>query len=449
MSHCRIIIFAAINEWKYSLKNSKMKHVLIIIITCFFTLTIKAQNEKQIIKKHIETLASPAFHGRGYVFDGGKIAAGYIAKNFKLYGLLPFNRDSTFCQFHSFSINTFPNNTKLKINNTELIPGKDYLVNAASSSFVSEGEINLKIIDLGNIKDTASWLAVKPRLLDSMCGFFIKNTDTLSKYLKFSIRSIAREFSKGLYIMSKHGKMIWTANTETVPATIITVEDTVLPKKITKAMVSVEPEFISRFNTQNVVGYVPGTDIPDSFIVFTAHYDHLGQMGENTVFPGAHDNASGTSLVLYLAKYFAEHPQRYSIAFMLFSGEEAGLLGSEYYVKNPLFPLNKIRFLINLDMTGDATNGVTMVNAQTNQSEYTLINSINEEQGYLPKINQREQTQNSDHWPFSKSGVKAVFIYGMGTKPYYHDIYDMAKEISLENIDGLSSLLIDFTKELQ
>lgn len=426
-----------------------MKYVVPLILSFLFTFSGNAQNEKRIIKNHIEILASPGFHGRGYVFDGGKLAANYIVNNFKLYGLLPFKIDSTFCQGYTFPINRFPINTSLTINKKELVPGKDYIVNAASSAYIYEGRIRLKIIDLAKIRDTADWYCIKPQLQDATCGYFIKNADTLSKYLRLNTRSLTRELPKGLFILPIHGKMIWTANTEIVPATLITVQDTVLPGKITKATVRVLPEYDSAFQTQNVIAYVPGTSTPDSFIVFTAHYDHLGQMGRNTLFPGAHDNASGTSLVLYLAKYFSEHPQRYSIAFILFSGEEAGLLGSEYYVKHPLFPLSKIRFLVNLDMTGDATNGITVVNAQANRNEYSLMNNINEEQGYLPKIIQREQTRNSDHWPFCKAGVSAVFIYGMGTKPYYHDIYDVAKEISLENIDGLSRLLIDFTNELQ
>jgi Zn-dependent M28 family amino/carboxypeptidase len=297
------------------------------------------------------------------------------------------------------------------------------------------------------VKDAERWNAIKYFFKDPEYGYFIKNADTVSKYLKFSVRSIAKEFPKGLFILSKHGKMIWTANTDTVGATIITIQDSVLPEKITKVKTNIDAEYIQKFKTQNVIGYVRGTEIPDSFIVFSAHYDHLGEMGEGTIFPGASDNASGTSLVLYLARYFAEHPQKYSVAFMLFSGEEAGLLGSTHYVQYPLFPLSQIKFLINLDITGDATNGITMVNGQTNAKEYNLMNRINDEQEYLPKINNREQTQNSDHYPFCNVGVKGIFIYGLGTKPYYHDVFDTADEITLENIDALSNLLIDFVTE--
>jgi len=89
------------------------------------------------------------------------------------------------------------------------------------------------------------------------------------------------------------------------------------------------------------------------------------------------------------------------------------------------------------------------VNAYNNTPEYRLMDKINGQEGYLPKINLRDQTQNSDHWPFCEAGVKGVFIYSNGTKPYYHDVFDVAKEISLENIDGLSKLLIEFTGALQ
>ena len=423
---------------------------------CFWLLTLAlflcndavGRDVKKIIKKHVTVLTSRDFHGRGYVFDGGKKAAEYIADKFKLYGLLPFEKDSTFWQPYSFPINTFPGEVSLNINNTKLVPGVDYIVNAASSSYHTDGWLKLRTIDLCDVKDAERWNAIKYFFKDPEYGYFIKNSDTVSKYLKFSIRSIAKEFPKGLFILSKHGKMIWTANTDTVGGTIITVQDSVLPEQITKVKADIDAEYIQKFKTQNVVGYVRGTEKPDSFIVFSAHYDHLGEMGEGTIFPGASDNASGTSLVLYLARYFAEHPQKYSIAFMLFSGEEAGLLGSTHYVQYPLFPLSQIKFLINLDITGDATNGITMVNGQANINEYNLMTRINEEQDYLPKINNREQTQNSDHYPFCNVGVKGIFIYGLGTKPYYHDVFDTADEITLENIDALSNLLIDFVVEL-
>src|SRR4030095_9120627 len=105
----------------------------------------------------------------------------------------------------------------------------------------------------------------------------------------------------------------------------------------------------------NVLGMVPGTLYPDSFIVFTAHYDHLGRMGKKALFPGANDNASGSAMIIDLARYYAQPANRpkCSLLFIAFAGEEAGLIGSRYYTENPILPLEQIKFLINLDLMGN------------------------------------------------------------------------------------------------
>ncbi|MCD6062860.1 MAG: aminopeptidase [Flavipsychrobacter sp.] len=402
--------------------------------------------EKRWLKQQITRLSSNSFHGRGYVNKGGEKAAAFIQKHFRELGVLPFDTDSTYLQKYFMAVNTFPGNMYLRLNKKELTPGADYLVDAGSTPYHTE-KIKLKTVDLKKVKDSASWAKVK-RQFKPHRGYLLKNSDTVSKYMKLSIRSFANEFLENVFIVPKHGKLTWIVRQDTIPATILYVEDTVMPKRVTKAAITIDSKFEPNFKNFNVLGYIPGTEKPDSFIVFTAHYDHLGRMGRHTIFPGAHDNASGTALVLYLAKYFTEHPQKYSVAFMLFSGEEAGLIGSKHYAKSPVFPLEQIRFVVNLDMTGDATNGITVVNADTRKKEFSLLNRINLAKAYVPRLNERTQTRNSDHYSFSEAGVPAIFIYGNGTKPYYHDVFDVAKELSLENIDGLSRLLVDFTREL-
>lgn len=419
------------------------RSVLFSVLFLLMTMQAIAQNEKRWLKHEIGVLSGNSMHGRGYVSKGTEKAALYIQKKFKEFGVSSVKSDSSYLQQYTFPINTFPGNISLRINRKDFRPGADYIVYAGSTPYKTD-KIKLKRIDLKKVKDSASWANVKAGFRADR-AYFLKNADTVTKYLKHSIRSFAKEFPDGLYIVSKPGKMIWTANTDTIPATIVYVEDSVLPRKPKRAAVEVQTEFISSFKAQNVIGVVPGTEKPDSFIVFTAHFDHLGHMGRNTIFPGAHDNASGTAFMMYMARYFAQHPQRYSIAFIGFSGEEAGLLGSKHYVANPLFPLANIRFLVNLDMTGDATNGITVVNGTENEPESAIMEEINSQKQYLPKINKREKTANSDHYHFAEKGVPAVFIYGNGTKGFYHDVFDVAKELSLENIDKLAHMLIDFT----
>lgn len=421
--------------------------VIILFLNLSLSHIVKAQGEKEFIRQRIERLASPGFHGRGYVMNGGNIAAQYIADEFKSYGLLPLGQNGSYFQDYNFSINTFPGRVFVQVNKKVLKPGPDYIVNAASSAWHSKKRQKMKLLDLSEVRDSLQWDVVKKSIKPGGV-YYLTGADTPTNKLGLGIRKFATELPEGLFIVPKHGKLTWTANTNKVPGTIVYIEDTVLPEKPKKVLANVDTRFIESFKAKNVIGYVKGTEQPDSFIVFTAHFDHLGRMGKNALFAGANDNASGTSLVLYLANYFAKHPQRYSVAFMLFSGEEAGLLGSKYYVENPIFPLRQIRFLVNLDMTGDATNGITVVNGVSHEPEFGMMEEINADSVYAKKINKRERTSNSDHYHFSKEGVPAVFIYGNGTKPHYHDVFDLPKEITLERVDGLAKLLIKLTGRL-
>jgi aminopeptidase YwaD len=406
----------------------------------------RAQDEKSWIKNEIVLLSDTSFHGRGYINNGVGKAAVYLAQKYHEFGLIPFEKTRDYFQDYKLTVNTFPGDICLSINKKRLQAGKDYLVNAASPSY-NANKLKLKTLDLSTVRDSVSWFKIKGKLKRKHAYFF-KSADTLSKYLKSNIRRFGNDLPGGLYLVPQHGKITWTVARDTIPATIFYVEDTVLPKRMKRVSVNVDHSFVPDYTSQNVLGYVPGKMKTDSFIVFTAHFDHLGQMGKATVFPGAHDNASGTSLMLYLARHFAANPQQHNIAFIAFSGEEAGLVGSKYYTDNPVFPLNSIKFVINLDMTGDATNGITVVNAIDQKKAFALLNEINDDKKYLPKINERDQSRNSDHFHFSEKGVPAIFIYGNGTKPFYHDIFDQAKELNMENIDGLVKLLIDFVGKI-
>jgi len=405
------------------------------------------KSEKRWIKHQINMLASPSMGGRGYVDKGGEKAANYLRRQFSEFGLLPFTADSSYFQPFNFPVNTFPGAMYLKLQRKEMNPGEDYIVHAASKRYFTE-KIRSVTINLKKVKDSVGWNKIKSRLRPDR-AYILKNSDTVAKYIYKNPRKFARDLPEGLFIIPQHGKLTWTVSTDTIPASIFYVEDTVMPKRIRNIEARLETRFLPSYKSNNVAAFVPGRERPDSFILFTAHFDHLGKMGKQTVFPGAHDNASGTALMLYLAQHFARNPQRYSIGFIGFSGEEAGLLGSDYYTERPFFPLEKIRFVVNMDMTGDATHGITVVNATEQKAAFSLLRQINDGKGYLPQIAERGQTQNSDHYPFSEKGVPAIFIYGNGTKAFYHDVFDKAKEISLENIDKLALLLKDFTAALQ
>jgi len=212
--------------------------------------------------------------------------------------------------------------------------------------------------------------------------------------------------------------------------------------------VNIENKFLKNFKADNVCGIVKGTVKPDSMIFITAHYDHLGGMGKDTYFPGANDNASGVSLLLNLAHYYAKHPQPYTIAFICFAGEEAGLIGSKYFTDHPLVPLKNIRFLINTDLAGTGEEGITVVNATEFPKEFAMMNAVNDENKLLVKINPRGKAANSDHYFFTEKGVPSFFFYTLGGIKAYHDVFDKAETLPMNEHEDLFKLLIKFNDKL-
>ncbi|HQV01525.1 MAG TPA: M28 family peptidase, partial [Bacteroidia bacterium] len=240
-------------------------------------------------------------------------------------------------------------------------------------------------------------------------------------------------------------KLTWTVATQRNSYWGITVLEKVWPKA-DSITVNISSHFKPVHATQNVIGYLPG-NISDTFMVVTAHYDHLGGMGDKVFFPGANDNASGVSMLLDVAQHFALLKNRkYSMLFIAFAGEEAGLIGSKYYVDNPLKPLSTIKFLINLDLLGTGDEGLMVVNAVDNMEAFNKLDSINEADKLLPVISKRGKAANSDHYWFGEKKVPAVFLYTMGGIKAYHDVFDIAKTLPLTKYNEVFSLLTTFIK---
>lgn len=201
------------------------------------------------------------------------------------------------------------------------------------------------------------------------------------------------------------------------------------------------------YRSQNVCGYIPGET--DTMIVFTAHYEHLGMNGD-TVFYGAHDNASGTAAVMDLARMANLKRGHYTYVFLLFGGEESGLVGSHYFVDNPLIRLSKVKLLINIDLFCGGEDGLMVVNANSREtSAYVdLLQSINDERGYAAKVARRDNAANSDHYWFT-SECPAIFIYTLGG-PFggYHSPTDTCDGCGLGNYMNFMTLIRTFLEHL-
>jgi Zn-dependent M28 family amino/carboxypeptidase len=219
-----------------------------------------------------------------------------------------------------------------------------------------------------------------------------------------------------------------------------------------KIDIKVEAVFKKNYKARNVVGMIRGSQHADSFIVVTGHYDHLGKMGQNCYIPGANDNASGIAMILDLMHYYRQHPPKFSVIFIGFAGEEAGLVGSYYFVKEMENYLDKnaIRFVVNMDLMGSGQEGIMAVNGAVYNEEYALLKSINDQKKFLPQTKKRGKAANSDHYFFGEVGVPAFFFYLMGPYSHYHDVDDTAENLRLEKqyYDGSFNLVRHFMDAL-
>ncbi len=202
------------------------------------------------------------------------------------------------------------------------------------------------------------------------------------------------------------------------------------------------------YRSQNVCGYIPGET--DAMIVFTAHYEHLGMHGD-TIFFGAHDNASGTAAVLDLARMTAQQEGRhFTYVFLFFGGEESGLIGSGYFADMPLIKMNKVKLLINIDLFCGGDEGLMVVNANARETApyVDMLQRINEERGYAAKIGRRDNAANSDHYYLSQL-CPAIFIYTLGG-PYggYHSPTDTCEGCGLGNYTRFLTLIRTFLERL-
>lgn len=422
-----------------------MKKLNMMVIFLMLT-AISYSQDIEYAKSVVRKLSSPEFKGRGYTENGDLLAAEYISSEYKRIGLLPLGK--SYYQKFKIPINTFPNEISLKINGQTLNPAIDYLIESSSPSIKGTYNIvksNRKGIDteeklIGLINKAGDDFI----LIDNTEKFtddkeLNKKIDDYISFLKYS-----PEIScKGIIIFTKE-KLNWENSTfQNVRPIVITNKDIDL-NSFTSLELTIENKFINNYETQNVVGYIKGSSNPESFIVVTAHYDHLGKMGKETYFPGANDNASGVAMILSLANYYAKNPPKYSIVFISLAAEEVGILGAKEFTENPLIKLNRIKFLINYDLAGTGEEGIKIVNGSVYKDKFDLLNKINTENNLLPKIEIRGAACISDHCLFYQKGVPCFYIYTLGGTKAYHDIYDKYETLPLTEFADYCTLMIKF-----
>ena len=424
----------------------KIRLNILFFVFLSFSVLSTAQNKEKTYDR-IEILTSPDYHGRGYVKDGCGKAADYLAGEMQNIELKYFSEN--YSQKFEFNVNTFPNKLSVKLDKQKLEPGVDYLIGPATPSINQTYQLYLPDSVLLNDTTAFKKLLKSNDFSNKMLVVDYAETENI-EIKKFYINIMLRNTAFGGIVELIPDELMWAVRTFQQDFPVVKIKREAYNRDAKELKLNVKTKFIENFEAKNVIGYVEGKNT-DEFIVFSAHYDHLGRMGKKVYIPGAQDNASGTAMLLDIAEYYMENQPERSVVFMLFAGEEAGLLGSINYVLNPLFDLSKIKMVINLDLVGTGDDGITVVNgANPDYSAiWDKIEQLNIENEYFTTIKARGEAANSDHYPFHAVGIPAIFIYTMGGQTYYHNPKDKLETLTFTGYDALFKLLLNFVEEYE
>jgi Peptidase family M28/PA domain len=467
------------------------------------------------LKKHLNIFTSDAFEGRETGTEGQKKAAAYIAQQFQNMGLPP-KGDNGFLQSIAFSSQSWETN-ELKVNDIAFKSPTDYYALPATNpskpkiqtnriTFLGYGIDDPKYNDYKNRNVEGKVILIysgEPMSKDSF--FYISNSKKASDWSKNMTRKIEvakqhgaaavliidpkiRENAARFRSLLYGGSMtLGDAQKETATFTqnCFVSSDVVralaggrLQKMIDirdKINATGKPDYLTLkekyelnfiknikiLTGENVIGFIEGTDekLKNEYVFITAHYDHLGKRGE-TIYHGADDNASGSSSVLEIGRAFVEAKKagkgtRRSVVVMLVSGEEKGLLGSEYYSKRPIFPLANTVVDLNVDMVGridpkhgENSNYIYLIGSDKLSTELHNISEANNKKYTNIELDYTYNDVNdpnrfyyrSDHYNFAKNGIPVIFYFN-GTHADYHQPTDTADKINFDKMKKIASLV--------
>ena len=388
-------------------------------------------------KRVVKELSSARFQGRGYAKDGANKAGKYLAKEFEKAGaevtLQPF----------TININTFCGRADMWADGRKLRTGVDFSMREYSPGV--HGEFPVYHVDTLNF-DGDRLLAelAKPENAGCLvcCDFWFtyKHRKVFSKLQK------AGECANAglLYTWEAPIKFFKAYGEKVVDKPIVWATPEAI-EGVKSVKLDVDNKFLSDYGLFNVIAKVEGRK-HDACYVFTAHYDHLGNLGKKVYYPGANDNASGTAAIVTLAKHYAQHQPEYDMYFVAFSGEDANLRGSTFFAEHPIVPLQQIRYLFNIDMIGDDNPGLYCELSDAGMPQFAEFEAINAERHLFEKLNRGELAANSDHYPFAVRGVPCIFLENKegSAFPHYHPPADNMRTVRLDSYEPVFKLVTGF-----
>ncbi|MCF8459983.1 MAG: M28 family peptidase [Flavobacteriales bacterium] len=472
------------------------------------------------LRSRLEIIASDDFEGRETGQPGQKKAAEYIKERFQEFGYQPIEKLGGYFQPFKLQL-TYPDTVKLVVGNDSLeflkdmyyFPGfGDMLIKTENLLYlgfgidsekysdykdakvkgrvvmISGGEPTdkngiswvsgtkeksnwtvdwAKKIELAQTKGAKALLVIDDNFTSSVSQFgrYIKRPD-----LQLGERTEGQEGIPLIYISSKMANRILNGagikgGHSKLEAKINKKGDALKQELNVSVTIDVKKNR-EELTSENVLGYLEGTEKPNELVVISSHYDHLGKKGDD-IFNGADDDGSGTTSLLELAEAFAlakknGHGPKRSMLFMTVSGEEKGLLGSEFYTDNPVFPLENTVTDLNIDMIGRIdenhapdSNYVYIIGSDKLSTElHALSEKTNEtysgidfDYTYNDEKDPNRFYYRSDHYNFAKNNIPVIF-YFTGVHEDYHQPTDTVDKIMFQKMEKIARLIFHTAWEI-
>lgn len=394
-------------------------------------------------KRIVRQLSSAKYQGRGYAREGIRKAGSFLVKEFQKAGV-----DEVFYQPFTLDINTFPGNMKLSVDGRKLQAGRDFTVREYNPAV--HGEYNLYHIDTLHYdfqRIKADLARPENQGAFIVCDFWFPYNHR--KDFSFLQNPDSTHIGGMLYTWNEPLKFYKAYGERVMKLPSIWTLASVLPEDAKTIRADIDQHFFKDYQTDNVIAKVAG-ERHDSCLIFTAHYDHLGNLGKKVYYAGANDNASGTAAIVMLARHYARQRPKFDTYFIAFSGEDAYLRGSRWYVDHPLVPLSRIKYLFNIDMIGDNNPQLHCEPSEAGAWAFPVLEQLNRQGGYFGGLKLAKLEEKSDHYPFAVRGVPCIFFENEegDAFPFYHTPQDTYKTIRFDTYVPLFHLITDFVKTL-
>ena len=463
------------------MKNFLQCLVILLFVSCGKNKEVATkvtEVDQATIAKHIERLASDEFLGRKPFTEGETITVNYLKDEFEKLGLLPGNGDSYFQDVPMVEITGEPSE-KMTISGKNGSFDLEYLKDFVATTNKTETDVNLENSELvfagygivapeygWNDYEGIDWKGKTAVVLINDPGFqsgdstlFKGNEMTYYGRWTYKYEEAARQGAAGLiiihdtepasygwnviesgwsgarlviesdlpllevesWISGESAEKMFEASTmkgEDYKALSRTKDFKPIPLEL-NVSVSIENE-IKRDVSKNVVALIPGTDLKDEYIIYSAHWDHFGvgkAINGDSIYNGAVDNASGTAGLLAIAEAFKKSGKtKRSIVFIAVTGEEQGLLGSAFYAEHPIFDPKKTVANINIDAldSPEKMKDLTITGyGQSEMDEYAAAAAKEQGRYIIPDpVAEKGYFFRSDHFNFAKIGIPALYASG-------------------------------------